>query len=294
MRKSAVFLLAGVLLALCACRPAEEETPPENSRLLYFLVPEDDGQGGDRLQGSYELLGLPEEAPLLEEACAVVERLLRGPADGELESPIPLHLNVNLVKLEIRDRRAYVDFSSEFRQLNGVELVLADYCLTLSLTGLEGISAVSVTAGGRSVAQQPKQIFYERDVLLSTMDDVLQTVEVTLYFLNNEGILQTLAENLIAALLEGPQNRELSRAAPEDFQVNFVKVENGICTLNVSASSIAALPDDERAQQMVLWSIADSLYSIEAVEGLRILADGEELQYFKSVPVESVASRPEG
>ena len=81
---------------------------------------------------------------------------------------------------------------------------------------------------------QPKQIFYERDVLLSTMDDVLQTVEVTLYFLNNEGILtgekrtielyegQTLAENLIAALLEGPQNRELSRAAPEDFQVNFV------------------------------------------------------------------------
>lgn len=306
MRKSAVFLLAGVLLALCACRPAEEETPPENSRLLYFLVPEDDGQGGDRLQGSYELLGLPEEAPLLEEACAVVERLLRGPADGELESPIPIHLNVELVKLEIRDRRAYVDFSSEFRQLNGVELVLADYCLTLSLTGLEGISAVSVTAGGRSVAQQPKQIFYERDVLLSTMDDVLQTVEVTLYFLNNEGILtgekrtielyegQTLAENLIAALLEGPQNRELSRAAPEDFQVNFVKVENGICTLNVSASSIAALPDDERAQQMVLWSIADSLYSIEAVEGLRILADGEELQYFKSVPVESVASRPEG
>ena len=71
-------------------------------------------------------------------------------------------------------------------------------------------------------------------------------------------------------------------------------MENGICTLNVSASSIAALPDDERAQQMVLWSIADSLYSIEAVEGLRILADGEELQYFKSVPVESVASRPEG
>lgn len=306
MKKSVVFLLAGLLFALCACGSGEEEAPPENSRLLYFLAPEDEGRGGDRLQGSYELLGLAEDAALLEDAAAIVERLLQGPSDGELESPVPAHLHVSLAGLEIRNGLAHVDFSSEFGQLSGVELALADYCLTLSLTGLEGVSAVSVTAGGRSVAQQPKQIFYERDVLLSTMDDVLQTVDVTLYFLNNEGSLvgeartlelyegQTLAENLIAALLEGPQNRDLVRAVPEDFQINFVKVENGVCTLNVSAASVAGLPEDERTQQMVLWSLADSLYSIASVEGLRVLADGEELQYFRSVPVESVAVRPEG
>ena len=40
---------------------------------------------------------------------------------------------------------------------------------------------------------------------------------------------------------------------------------------------------------MILWSLADSLYSIDSVEEIRLLADGEELKLFGSVPVESVA-----
>ena len=299
-------LLLPLLLALCACASPEEEVPPEDSRLLYFLAPEDEAQGGDRIQASYEQLGLAADAPLIDTARAVVERLLLGPAGRALESPIPNGVEVELLGLEIRDRRACVDLSGGFSRLGGVELTLADYCLTLSLTALDGISSVYITSEGRAVAQQPKQIFYERDVLLSTMDDVLQTVDVTLYFLSGDGVLtgekrtlelyegQTLAENLIAALLEGPQNRELSRALPEDFQVNFVKVESGVCTLNISAASLQTLPEDQRAQEMALWSIADSLYSISSVESLRILADGEELPYFGSVPVENVAARPEG
>ena len=45
---------------------------------------------------------------------------------------------------------------------------------------------------------------------------------------------------------------------------------------------------------MMLWSLADSLYSIGSVEELRLLADGEELTAFGMIPVESVASRPQG
>ena len=187
-----------------------------------------------------------------------------------------------------------------------MELALADYCLTLSLTALEGISAVSITAGGRPVVQQPKRVFYERDVLLSTMDDVLQSVEVTLYFLDGEGALagetrtldvyegQTLAENLIAALLEGPQNRELTQVIPEELQVSFVRVDGGVCYLNLSAASLKALPEDPDRQQKILWSLAHSLYSLEAVEELRLLADGEELSQFGSVSLESIAARPQG
>ena len=165
---------------------------------------------------------------------------------------------------------------------------------------------MSITAQGRRLGQQPKQVFYERDVLLSTMDDVLQTVEVTLYFLDSANALtgdsrtielyegQTLAENLAAALLEGPHNRELKRVLPEDFQINFVRMESGVCYVNISAASLAALPEDETLQRMMLWSLADSLYSIDAVEELRLLADGEELTHFGLIPVESAAARPKG
>lgn len=302
MKKLTAALLALALL-LSACARTEEE-PAEEGYLLYFLAEEDACQGDDKLQGVYELLDLPPEAPLADTARAVVERLLLGPREADLASPIPA--GVELLSLEVRDRRALVDFSSAFSQLEGIELAMADYCLTLSLTALEGISAVSVTAGGRALGQQPKQVFTRQDVLLSAMDDVLKTVDVTLYFLDGDGVLtgegrtlaiyegQSLADNLISALLEGPQDRELTRAVPEDFQIDFVRVENGVCTVSIAAASLEALPEDERQQQMILWSLAESLYSMEAVSELRLFSGGEELTLFGGVPVDTVAVRPAG
>lgn len=299
------WIAAGLaLLALAACAspaPLEEQgarTP------IYYLAAEDASRGGDRIRACYETLGLGQDATVRDEAAAVVSRLLEGPTDRELESPLPA--GVELLSLEVRDRTAYVDLSGGFNQLAGVELSMADYCLTLSLTALDGIGAVRITAQGRPVGQQPKQVFYERDVLLSTMDDVLQTVEVTLYFQDSGGTLtgerrtltlyegQTLAESLMAALLEGPASRELSPTLPENFTVNYVRIENGICYVSLPAASLALLPEDEQAQRTILWSLAESLYSIAAVDELRLLADGEELAYFGLIPVETVASRPQG
>ena len=291
------WIAAGLaLLALAACA---SPAPPEEQGArtpIYYLAAEDASRGGDRIRACYETLGLGQDATVRDEAAAVVSRLLEGPTDRELESPLPA--GVELLSLEVRDRTAYVDLSGSFNQLAGVELSMADYCLTLSLTALDGIGAVRITAQGRPVGQQPKQVFYERDVLLSTMDDVLQTVEVTLYFQDSGGTLtgegQTLAESLMAALLEGPASRELSPTLPENFTVNYVRIENGICYVSLPAASLALLPEDEQAQRTILWSLAESLYSIAAVDELRLLADGEELAYFGLIPVETVASRPQG
>ena len=304
MNKRRMSLLASLLVLLTACSaPAGPEQGTEGV-LVYYLLPEEEARGADRIGARWESLALPEGADDLTEARAVVERLMAGPGDESMYRPLPE--GVELLGLELRDRTAYVDFSGEIRDLSGVELALADYCLTLSLTALDSVRAVTVTAQGRPLGQQPKQVFYERDVLLSDMGDVLQTVEVSLYFLNADGALaaekrmlslyegQTLAEALVAALLEGPESRELLRAVPEGFAINYVRVDSGVCYLSLPASSLALLPQDGQTQQMILWSLADSLYSIDSVEEIRLLADGEELKLFGSVPVESVAVRPQG
>lgn len=297
-----VLLLAFALLAACAA-PDESEQNAEGA-LLYYVLPEEDARGGDRIQARRGDLGLPEGADGQAEARAVVERLMTDPGDGTARSPLPE--GVELLDLEIRDRMAYVDFSSEIGNLSGVDLALADYCLTLSLTALDSVRAVTVTAQGRPVGQQPKQVFYERDVLLSDMGDVLQTVEVKLYFLNAGGALtaerrilslyegQTLADTLVAALLEGPEDRELARAIPADFTVNYVRVDNGACYVSLPASSLELLPEDEGSQRMILWSLADSLYSIDSITELRLLVDGEELEFFGLIPVGDVAVRAQG
>ena len=303
MNETAVWgLIACLLLSACAAPPEPEAA--EEGTLIYYLVPEEDARGGDRIQAVREQLDLPERADDQTAARAVVERLLSGPSEELLESPLPS--DVTLLDVEVRDRMAHVDFSAELGELSGVELALADYCLTLSLTALEGVRAVTVTAQGRPVGQQPKQVFYERDVLLSSMDDVLQTVEVSLYFLNADGALaeenrilslyegQTLAESLVAALLEGPENRDLLRAIPEGFAVNYVRVDNGVCYVSLPAASLELLPEEAQVQQMILWSLAESLYSLDTIEEIRLLVDGEALEFFGQIPVENIAVRAQG
>ncbi len=293
-------LLAALLLTGCAA-PAEPENQEEGT-LIYYLVPEEEARGGDRIRASRELLDLPEDTE--GQATAVVERLLAGPSEGGMLSPLPE--GVELLNLEIRERTAHVDLGEGLRELSGVDLTLADYCLTLSLTALGSIRSVVLTAQGRPVGQQPKQVFYEQDVLLNDMDDVLQMVEVKLYFFNADGELvseqrtlslyegQTLAEALVAALLEGPESRDLLRTIPEGFAVSSVRVDSGVCYVSLPASSLMLLPEDEQIQRMILWSLADSLYSLDAVEEIRLLADGEELEMFGQVPVATIGVRPQG
>ena len=303
MKKAAAWCLAACLLLAACAAPAEPEAGEEGA-LIYYLVPEEDARGGDRIRALRERLDIPEGADDQTTARAVVERLLAGPSEELLESPLPE--DVKLLDVEVRDRMAYVDLSAELGELSGVELALADYCLTLSLTELEGVRAVIVTAQGRQMGQQPKRVFYERDVLLSSMDDVLQTVEVSLYFLNADGALaeekrtlslyegQTLAETLVASLLEGPENRDLLRTIPEGFVVNYIRVDNGVCYVSLPAASLELLPEEAQVQRMILWSLAESLYSVDSIEEIRLLMDGEALEFFGQIPVESIAVRAQG
>ena len=296
-------LMVCLLLAAVSCTWHQAEDEPENGYLVCYLS--DEGEpGSDAIERVYVPLELPEDAELAEVAEAVVEQMLTAPEEGALKSAFPA--GTELLDVTLLDRRAMVDLSSGIGWLEGVELTMADYCLTLALTALDGINSVSITSQGRMLVQQPKQVFYERDVLLSTMYDALQTVDVMLYFVDENSALvgerrtleiyegQTVAENLVLKLLEGPESRELKTVIPEGFGIISVKVENGVCYVNLPAAALGALPEEVDQQQLILWTLADSLYSLETIEELKFLADGAELKSFGGVSVSAVAVRPAG
>ena len=301
MRKAWLIVTAALLLLACACVSTPQ--PQGVPHTIYFLAPSGTARGGDALQCSEEYLDLRENATTRETAEAVVKRLLEGSQDGVLISPFPE--NTTLISVSIRNGRADVDLGG-ISLLEGIELMLADYCLTLSLTAIEGIDSVSVTGNGRLMVQQPRRVFYPYDVLLSSEDSDVQQVQVTLYFLNASGMLasekrtldiyegETQSAVLVAALLAGPKNSELSRVIPESFIVGPVKTEDGICLIHLPPQTIQTLPEDELTQSMILWSLSESLYSLEYIQGIRLLVDGEELEYFGSVPVSSITERPQG
>ena len=292
-------LAAALLVLLSAACARPEELEEESGHLLYFLSPEDTARGGDAITGVRVDLHLPEDAGPTEEAAAVVEGLIQG-AEGHGT----LLKDVQLRSINIVGRRAYVDFSPNYAALTGIELSLADYCVTLSLSQIEGISAVTITAAGRDLFYRDSAVLMSRDVLLSSMEDVIETVPVTLYFRSEEGDIvpeerllelyegQTLAESLLRALLEGPRKRGLSAVIPEGFVFNGIRVEDRVCYLSLSSKAMALLPEAAGEQEAMLRSIALSLYSMDTVDELCILSDGEELQQFGQIPIDVVSFRP--
>jgi len=132
----------GCLLALAAggCAPRPEE--PEGGYCVYYSALSDrfaplpldcepfEGSGGDPIP-------------------ALVDALLSPPETQGLASPFPE--GVRLLSWEVEEGRLHLDLSEQYGGLSGVDLTVADACLTLTLCQVEGVESVYVTVEGREI-----------------------------------------------------------------------------------------------------------------------------------------------
>ena len=278
---AAAMILLLLLLSACAAQRAQELD--ENGYELYFLSSPDSAGGGDAICAQKEHITL-EDAMGTEDCVRVLlEALLAGPADAALSSPIPE--GTTLRSLKVSGRRAQIDLSAQYARLSGIDLSLADYCITLTLTQLPNVNAVSITADGRELPYRETQVLLSADTLLSSRESGLRPITVSLYFLDPasgelraeqqtlalyEG--QTRVNALLEALAQGPEDDSLVPLLPEDFSAISSRIENGVCSLNLPASG--SLPENEEARSLALDALEQSLLSLSGVDEVQFLIDG--------------------
>ena len=274
-RVIALFLSLLSVLSLISCGVKEE---PVEGLIIYGLTAEEKRLGGDIVSGD---MVLPwEELPREREAqvYTVMQHLMRN-GEGHI-SPLPE--NVLLRSVTMSGSTACVDLSVGYTFLSGMELTVADYCIVLTLTQLTGVYAVRITAEGREIPQRSKQLLLSGDVLLSSMDDVVRTLTAKLYFLNEEGRLESeerlltqyegesAAQVVLDALAEGPEDDALQPLLPEGFVGMTARMESGVCHLNIPGESMALLEEDDT----VLSAVARSLLSTEGIRQVELYVDG--------------------
>ena len=88
---------------------------------------------------------------LLIQGCVVtlLALLMGGCQEERFQSPVPS--GTSLHSVEVKGGTAWVDFSGSYSQLSGMALTIADYCVALSLTQLEGVYAVRITVNGQEL-----------------------------------------------------------------------------------------------------------------------------------------------
>ena len=277
MKQRVVCLAAALLLALAAsCAP--QRTASENGLRLWFAVPVDrQSREVTAALGSIPYTGM-ESVP------ALLTALLAGPPqDSELVSLIPAGTGV--VSCTIEGRTACVELSGDYAQLSGIDRTMADYCITLTLCQLPRVDRVELSAGGEG-----SRVLRTGDVIFSGAEEEPVDVPVSLYFRRVESTTldfelrvfrftedETPAKAVLEALAAGPQDESLAALLPQDLTVRSAWVDDGVCYADLSDALLAAVPDGRSEQELVISSIVETLCSMDKVNQVQLLVEGEPL-----------------
>ena len=202
-RLLAALLTFFALLALTGCGGSSSDGP---HLLLYYPAPSGGSPGGDAIVSRSVDWAANSTLPAEQQVRRVVSLLLEDSADGSLESPIPA--STRLLACQVSAGAAWGGFSSAYGQLSGMELTIADYCVTLSLSQIVGIYSVRITVNGTELIYRDSNIFLAGDVLMTSQDDVVQNLSLRLYFPDRETGELTAEERLLRAIF-GEKAREV-------------------------------------------------------------------------------------
>ena len=309
-RRIGIWLLASLLVwsaAGCGTKNAADGTE-NTSAYLRLYCPADLSEKNRSAGGGDAVNGIPiswkqvrgDDRGRQQQAQYIMELLLGGCTDKDFICPVPKGTAVN--SCTVTGGTVSVDLSREYEQLVGVERTIADYCITLSLMQLDGIYAVRLTVNGLLPEGRTNGVYTSAEVLLTSPEDIVRTVKVTLYFPTGSGTLtgeerrltvyegETVAQAVVKALAERPMDSYAGseQLLPEGFAVLDTKVEDGTCYLNLAGSVTALLPEDSTDQERMIQGLVDSLCSLEDVSQVQLMVDGEYQMMLGCVPI----SRP--
>ena len=307
-RRIGIWLLA-LLLVWTAAGCGTKSTAAENtSAYLRLYCPTDLSEKNKSAGGGDAVNGIPiswkqvrgDDRGRQQQAQYIMELLLGGCTDKDFICPVPEGTTVN--SCTVTGGTVSVDLSREYEQMVGVERTIADYCITLSLMQLDGIYAVRLTVNGLLPEGRTNGVYTSAEVLLTSPEDIVRTVKVTLYFPTGGGTLagedrrltvyegETVAQAVVKALTERPMDSYAGseQLLPEGFAVLDTKVEDGTCYLNLADGVTALLPEDSADQERMIQGLVDSLCSLEDVSQVQLMVDGEYQMMLGCVPI----SRP--
>lgn len=156
MKKLKLMMAVLFLILVAGCA---QETEVDSPFQLYFVVEGSDIHG-DAIQGTpylYEGEGEPSAYELL-------NALLAGPTEDGFVNPFPAGTGLRWFG-EGENGIMDISVSEEYNGLTGISHTLADYCIAMTLSQLDGIEAVNITAVGQPANDHIHGVLRRGDML---------------------------------------------------------------------------------------------------------------------------------
>lgn len=200
--------------------------------------------------------------------------------------------SVSLEKYEHTGNLLYIYFNAAYSSMSVEEEVLcrgAIVCTMMQISGVDGVSFF--------VDNQPLQDSNGKEVGIMTQDSFvdnpgeeindIQVADLTLYFASQDG--QSLVSEtqhvhyyssnisteklVMEQLLEGPVSENAQSAIPDGTGLIGVSVMDRVCFVNLSDGFL--VQDYNISEEVVIYSIVNSLAELPTVDRVQISVDGE-------------------
>ncbi len=275
-KEYAVFAMAACLIASVSCGSGGQE----NENVVYYvnsdgtkLVPQEielDTEGDERIG---ELL------------CA----LSTQPNDASMRQTIPD--NVKVLGISTSAYQITVDFSEEYYQMGQIDEILTRAAIAKTLFQVEGYPYVAFT-----VESEP--LVNKEGIMVGSMNtdtfvenpggqiNASQQTTLNLYFAGMDGtsLVQetrvvhyssniSLEKLVMEQLIEGPKRSGAQGTIPSGTKLINVSVVDGICYVSLDETFLNQ--NQEISEQVVLFSIVDSLTELDNVGKVQISINGD-------------------
>ena len=292
-RRGVSVLLCAALLTVggCAARESGSGSQEEGSYLIYYSALADQ-EGESAVEGERRVLSQGQET-----IPGLMELLLEQPQSPELTSPFPSGLQ--LLDWQLSEGVLYLNLSDQYYSLSGVDLTLADACLTLTLCQLEEVDSVYVTVEGHDLPYRSIQQLSAEDILLAGGADEPMSLGVDLWYLRQGGqnlgverrqiikdVDQTVVEAVLSAWAEGPEEKGLSPCLPEGTQILSAQVEDGACLVDLSPECIQGLPASQTTAALMVYAMVNTLCELDGVEAVQLYIEGQPAPAVGNLPLD--------
>ena len=217
---------------------------------------------------------------------------------------------VRLNGMIIKDGVVTLDFNSNYLKMTNVREIILRSSVVLTLIQVNGIDGVAFTVEGEAITDAKGNAIgtMTRDqfvnVLLNEEGMLKQETDLRLYFAdsNNEKLVpviyrftidnsnSSLEEYILSKLIEGPEKGAANPTLTKGVKVISVATTEYVCYVNFDSSFLEQ--NQPVSDELMIYSIVNSLCELPYVNGVQILVDGEsEIMLHKTMDLSQILRR---
>lgn len=210
---------------------------------------------------------------------------------GRVDHVKPIQDDLKITKYDMTDGYLTLHFNSAYEKMGNVTEVLCRSAVVKTLIQLEEIQGIWFCVDGMQLTDSKGNyvgLMNANSFVDNPGEDIgnIQEADLTLYFASEDGkglvkVEQkvysssnvSLEKMIIEQLLKEPKVEGIQSAIPQGTQLINISVLDGICVVNFDSNFMTQ--NFDIAEEVVIYSIVNSLTELGTIKTVQIAVDGE-------------------